>query len=649
MKKSTIIASRILAGIFITIGFNLQSAQVAAQDFSNTIFIGDSNSDNGRFFYLPDPISFGTHATGIYTTSPDLMWSAILGQKFGIVVKPSDAPGGGNNYAAGGATVAIANGGRGDADFANEWSGAQQVQAYLANVGNSANPNALYTVFIGNNDLHSWFNLAAALPDLVDNTVAGGAPNPLSLNQRNADIVALAGQTAGLVGQLHDSGARYFLVPGDYTIGSQAAANAVNYTGKTGVAWDPATATAIKLYNTSMWNQIAAKGINFIPADFFTVANYVILNPLQFGVTNTDWTKPVCGGVLSIDCTPANWVAGRTGANSLFADNNAHLAGVGQQIEADYSYGLIVAPGEVSTIANQAFLEQVSMNDTYMSHINNSFRAQSPQTIGYWVLGGADHRSLDNGTTASHTLSNNEAVGVDYQYTSNMLFGGFFDYGTSRVGLTGDGHFDQSGATFGGYASYKANGWWLSGLADYNWLSTDVNRVTPVGIAQFTNATNGVGGANISADLEAGYNFQNDNYEHGLIIGYSYIHTDMDGFTENGNFNSLQFGRQGFSNNILSGGYGIKAHYGEWEPSLKATYNSIIGSINRDVTTTLTTVAAPSYTMPAIAYGKNWINLTAGLGYKINDTMGLQADFTNFINEKSITYYGGTLSLVGHF
>ena len=97
MANIRIAASRSFMGAVAVIGLLAGFHGARAQSFSNTIFIGDSNSDNGRFKYLPDPMSGSTHATGIFTTSPDLMWSAALGQKFGINVTPSDAPGGGNN------------------------------------------------------------------------------------------------------------------------------------------------------------------------------------------------------------------------------------------------------------------------------------------------------------------------------------------------------------------------------------------------------------------------------------------------------------------------------------------------------------------------------------------------------------------------
>lgn len=648
-QKIQKLSSFCILAVLICAGNGPVAHAESTKGFSNTIFIGDSNSDNGRFFYLPDPIGGGTHATGVFTTSPGLMWSEALGKKFDIDVRTSAAPGGGNNYAAGGSTVATADGGRGDVTYANEWSGVEQVQAYLANVKNHADPSALYTVYIGNNNLHSWYNLASALPDLVDDTVSGPSPNPLSLAERQTQIVALAGQTANLVSQLHNAGGNYFLVPGDFTVGSQAAANAINYTAKTLVAWEPSTANAVQLYNASMWNQIAAKGINFIPADFYSVANYVVLNPAQFGITNTDWTKPVCGATLSIDCTTANWVAGRNGANTLFADGNGHLAAAGQQIEADYSYGLIAAPSEVSTLANQAFLAQVARNDTYMKLIDGNFHGAAPHTVSYWVQGGANQIGVKNSFANSSGVSNDEAVGIDYQYSPRLMVGGFLSTSDVRAALPDGGRLDETGVGVGTYADFKLDNFWINGLASYDWLSSDLTRITPIGITSFANDTNDIGGSIFSLNLETGYMLGRGRVEHGPVFGYSYVDTNIDSFTESGNFNSLRFDSQNISHNILSGGYRMKADMGNWQPSLKASYNAIVGSTNRNVTANLTSVSAPGYYMPAASYGSSWIDLSAGLGYRLSNAISVEAGFTGRVNQESVDSYGGTLALVGHF
>jgi outer membrane lipase/esterase len=620
-----------------------------AQSFSNSITIGDSNSDSGRFHYLLNPTTAGSVNTpGAYTTYPGLMWSQSLGLKFGLTVTPSSAPGGGNNYAAGGATVNTANGGTGDVTFSNEWSATAQVAAYLASTGGKADPNSLYTVYIGNNDLHSWFNLAGGLPDLVDATVAGGAPNPLSLIQRQTRLIALGNQTASLVQQLSAAGARYILVPNSITLNTQAAADAVNYTGTTGVAWNVGVANAVQLYNSSMWNGIAAYGVNFIPADFNGVANYVILNAGQFGITNTDWSKPVCGAVLSINCSSANWVAGRTPNNSLFADYNGHLATVGQNIESDYAYGLLIAPGQVSMIANQAALNQIAMNNYYLDQVGYSFRAHAPHTLGAWALGGAQQVNVAGSPTNTSSNSNSGTAGMDYQYDENILLGAFVGYGQAQVNYNAGGNFSQSGTTAGAYVGYKNRAFWVNGMLAYNWLNNNIIRVTPIGITSFSNASN-VNGLNTSFAVQTGYSFDYSFVKHGPVIGYEYINTNINGFTESGNFNSLQFGSQTINSSVGSAGYQALAKVGDWQFSTKAIYSSFLSNIDRAITTSLTSISAPSYTMPAMTYDKNWTNLTAGIGYQIDPKTAIWASFTQKMSQQSVNAYSAVVSLSSHF
>ena len=622
---------------------------VFAQNFSNSITFGDSNSDSGRFHYLLNPTTAGAVNTpGAYTTSPGLMWSQSLGLKFGVTVSPSSAPSGGNNYAAGGATVQTANGGTGDLTFTNEWSAKAQVAAYLASTGGKADPNALYTVYIGNNDLHSWFNLAAGLPDLVDATIAGGAANPLTLAQRETRLIALGNATAGLVQQLSAAGARYILVPNSITLNTQAAADAVNYTGTTGVAWNVGVANAVQLYNTTMWNGIAAYGVNFIPADFNSVANYVILNAAKFGITNIDWSKPVCGAVLSINCTSANWVAGRTPYNSLFADTNGHLATSGQNIQSDYAYGLIIAPGQISMLANQASIGQIAMNNAYLDQVGYSFRAGASKTLGAWALGGTQQVNMTSSQTNTSSTPYSGAAGIDYQYNENVLLGGFVGYGQAQSNYSSGGNFTQSGTTLGAYTGYKNDAIWANGMLSYNWLNNNVNRVTPVGITSFSN-TSSVNGSNTSAALQAGYNFDYSTIHHGPVLGYAYVNTSINGFTESGNFNSLQFGSQNINAQVGSLGYQAQTKIGDWLPFVKAIYNSQLGNIDRNITTTLTTITAPSYTMPALGYGRNWTNLTAGIGYQIDPKTVLRANFTQQVAQQSVTSYNAIVSLSSHF
>jgi len=260
----------LLAGAAGVVSFCLVSGVAEAQQFSNTIFFGDSNTDSGHFLFVPanigQPKSMAPPGTGAFTTNPDPEWSVILGQRFGITVTPLDAPGGGNNFATGGARVSI------DDQGVNEPSATDQVKAYLASTGGRADPNALNTVYIGTNDLK-----ASSIPNII---------NPENVPA----ITALAQQTVNLVTTLAGAGARYFIVPNAYA-NFGAIIQSQQGTSQTVINTEVASHT---LYNQTMWNGIAAAGINFIPADVDDLLAYVANHPGTFGLTNVNITTPAC-------------------------------------------------------------------------------------------------------------------------------------------------------------------------------------------------------------------------------------------------------------------------------------------------------------------------------------------------------------------
>src|SRR5581483_5917193 len=220
-----------------------------AQSFSNVFSFGDSNTDAGRYLYLSGPQGSAPPGAGTYTTNPDPGWASSLAGRFGLSSTPEDAPGGGNNYAAGGARVSFTGANP------NVWSATTQIDTYLASTGGRADPNALYTLWIGANDLKT--------------TTTGGFGNIVN-PPNDASLISLGQQTAALAVALSQAGARYILVPNTISLLTPAAGAA------SGEGFNANVASSRALYDQAVWNTIHAAGVNFIPADFDTVYNYVL-------------------------------------------------------------------------------------------------------------------------------------------------------------------------------------------------------------------------------------------------------------------------------------------------------------------------------------------------------------------------------------
>jgi outer membrane lipase/esterase len=68
-------------------------------------------------------------------------------------------------------------------------------------------------------------------------------------------------------------------------------------------------------------------------------------------------------------------------------------------------------------------------------------------------------------------------------------------------------------------------------------------------------------------------------------------------------------------------------------------------SLNRSVTASLTTTAAPSYSMPAVVLGRDWATATVGTQVRIDRSWSGLVSFTAQIGQQNVTNYGGLIGL----
>jgi outer membrane lipase/esterase len=606
----------------LSVAAALYVAPASAQNFNNTIFFGDSNSDSGRYLYLPETIP-GTLATGgAFTTNPGPEWTVALGKKFGIVVTPSDAPGGGNNYAAGGARVSY------DPPSTNEWSATSQINAYLTANGGRADPNALYSVWIGENDLKT--------------TTTGGLGN--IVNPPNfADIKTLGLETVNLVGTLANAGARYFLVPNAISIQTAAAGAA------SGFGFGPGTINSRDsraFYDQVVWNGIAARGINFIPADVNTVYNYVLLNPGQFGISNTSVLTPACGTVLAQNCTPANYVTPNAANTYFYADSVGHTTTAVQKIESDYFYSLIVAPSEISYLAETAIQTTFGMITGIQQQIDLSQR-QRPAGWNAWLNGEVSFLRLDN---SSSGFPNDPAfpvsgtMGLDYHWQNGWLVGAAVTIGNANPTFSLGGRYTQNEGAVSLYGAYRNDNWWGNLIGSVGGLQDNTVRAVPIGITVQSNSGSTYG-TDLSLAGEWGYDFHTGILTHGPVVGFILQQVRINGFTESGSFTSLSFADQTRNSEVGILGYQLNFDWGRWHPFIQVLWNHEFDPLNRVVTASLTTISAPSFSMPAVVLGRDWATATVGTQITISQSWSALASFTAQIGQQNVVNYGGILGL----
>ena len=251
------------------------SGPAASQTFNQFVGFGDSTIDSGA---LPQP---SLHRAAAQTTiccgcrrccrrcgkadqqSGGLPEFGSAGGGLGAVgAVPSDQ--GGTNFATSGAKNVTIN----DAitgGFTAAVPTVTQIGNYLAASGGQANPNALYLISSGGND--------------VGFATGNNAPaNP------QAYLVSAANSLAGAVATLQAAGMPcYIVVP-----------NLPSSFPTDGGAGNAETRADRLLYNQTLWTSLAASGVNFIPADYNAMRLAIASNPGLFGFQFIDNIPSEC-------------------------------------------------------------------------------------------------------------------------------------------------------------------------------------------------------------------------------------------------------------------------------------------------------------------------------------------------------------------
>lgn len=239
----------VTVGLFL--GAMSLTSKAATPTFTHLYIFGDSYCDVGNDFIasggtVPAP----PYYLGRFSNGP--IWLDHVAGFLGLApLKPYLA--GGTDYAFGGAEVTAPV----TTPYGSIPSVPQQVVLYLASTGGKADPNGLYIIEGGGNDILN---------------ATSGTPQQLGFE------IAMGISASELL--LRHAGAKYFLIPNLPNVGllPAGAANAAFAT--------PATNAT----NQSLTNQLALEGllqgIRIVRLDAFSLINAVVKDPSHFGFTD---------------------------------------------------------------------------------------------------------------------------------------------------------------------------------------------------------------------------------------------------------------------------------------------------------------------------------------------------------------------------
>jgi len=249
--------------VVASIGLASMAAQAATPTYDNLYVFGDSYCDVGNIFaatggtFPPAP-----YYNGRFSNGP--IWLDHVAGFLGVPFKASLL--GGTDYAFGGAWVTapqpIAGG------FIP--SVPQQVELYLSQHGGKADPNALYIIEGGGNDILG---------------TTTGSPSALAYQ------IAVGIAESELL--LRQAGAKHFVIPNLFNVGLLPAA-----TGNSGFA-AAASAATNRYVNELLAAEQFVEGIHILRMDVFSLINAVETAPTHFGFT--DLTDPCLTTTLCAD------------------------------------------------------------------------------------------------------------------------------------------------------------------------------------------------------------------------------------------------------------------------------------------------------------------------------------------------------------
>lgn len=581
--------------------------------YSQTVFIGDSLTDSGHFRpALIQVVGPNGALIGRFTTNPGLVWSEYMADFYGTNAVSDNQ--GGTNYAVGGArTGTDTNGALGPIP-----SLATQTANYLTSAGGRADPNALYTVWGGANDLFA---------------VAGGAP-------AQATITAAVTAQIGVVGSLQTAGARYILVPTIPDLG-------VTPQFRAGGAAQQAAGTQLSTtYNNALFAGLGAAGLRVIPLDTFHLLQEIVANPAPYGIGNV--TGTACNPQItasSLTCSPANYATGDAANTYAFADG-VHPSSRSHEILADYAVSVLEGPRQIALLPYTASVIGRARADRVGLHVDGKPEADG---MRWWGDLRGDSLRYDHGHLYDG-IGPAGLFGVDWARGS-MVYGAFGGYGRSDFDFgSRAGSFDESDATLGGFVGWYGDQAWVNAQLSYTWISYDVDRTVQLGPATRTHSGS-PDGTNLSLGVHAGYEFGQDAFRHGPVLSVLAQRIERDGYAESDpSATALAYPDQDFDSLIGSAGWQVSYAINEnVRPYARLTYDREFESPDEEAFASLQSMPglAP-YAVPGIDMDRDYGSLTLGARSTV---FGLAADIglTTTVGQKGGTNAGAFATLSGSF
>lgn len=608
-----------------------------AQQFDSVISFGDSLSDEGNIAAFE-----GLPPGNKFTTNPDPIALQIISASFGITQSNYSPllPGtSGTDWAWGGACVEANSATFNCVNAPGYLSITQQLigagtseidpPGYLTANGGKADPNALYTMWGGANDIFTYANL-----------VAHGEISP---TQAIGGSAVAAGTEAGLISALQTAGARNILV---FNLPNIGATPEVTAEGPGAVQ----LVSGMVLTFNGQLNLAMSGKTGIIPVDTYGLVNEVLANPSMYGFTNV--TTPACVAAgEGVPPTPSSVACGPQGSGlpyqyapgtdlTYFFADGVHPGGGASALLAAAVISEIQAPSYISMLGEVPLQVFDTTTDAVHDQMEADMATQrSDGSLRSFASFDYSRQRYDATSTSPNTTSDNDTLvmGEDYYVNNSISFG---------VSTT----FSHQNAEFGGGGGFRNNeplvtafGMWhtpdlyvslLGGIGELDF--TDIQRVIDLGPAVRVEGGS-TDGSQLGYQLEGGYYFHFGDLKTGPYASVVNQRVHVGAYSETGDDSTtMTFGAQTRDSLVSSVGWQLsgdsKMFSGSIHPFARISYEHESDDGPRDVTAGLASLNG-TFSLPGYQADSNWwdgqVGLSAQMGSNISGYLSYNGQFGN--------------------
>jgi outer membrane lipase/esterase len=554
----------------------LFSAGAHADGFNGVVSFGDSLSDNGNVSTL-----VGSPVATRFTTNPGTVAVENIAAYYGFTLTPSLK--GGTDYAYGNARAATVNPVTGTPLTVPPTS--TQIQNYLASTGGRADPNTLYTMWIGANDLLA----AVTNPANAQTIVATAATNEV-----------------GQIRALQSAGAKTIVVFNLPDVGKTPLALSQGATAAGQIS------QLSQLYNGVLTGGLNQLGKGVVPIDAYALLNEVIASPSTYGFKNV--TTPVCTTSSSLTCSPAT-LRDPDAGSYLFADG-IHPTAAAHAILGQYAVSVLEAPKKISLLGEAGLASNAAhMRVLRGQMMADNFGAES-RFFAAVDYGQQKYKTTD---TSPKTDSDNVnlTVGADARINDNFSAGVALGITQGNADFQGGGGYKMQDVAGSGYAFYHQGGGYAGGFVSFGQLSfTDIDRRIDLGAARRTE-TGKTDGSHVGGGLTGGWWFGDEGLKTGPFATVEWEQLRVFGYTERSNTSTaMTFGKQTRNARIETVGWRLQ---GAWQsgssvlhPFVEVAYNHDGRAEDRYVTAGLNSMAG-KFQLQGFTPDKTWATADVGL------------------------------------